>query len=93
MHVCVCVCVCRLDGESLLGDELSVQPQPVQALACEAHQFSHAARVEDERTHHLVQLHEELWENDHRERERDTEFVEFKTALAPSVGSQSVSLD
>lgn len=33
----------------------------MEALACVTHQFCHAAGVEDQRTHHLVQLQEELF--------------------------------
>lgn len=33
----------------------------MEALPCVSHQFCHAAGVEDERTHHLVQFCEELF--------------------------------
>ncbi len=62
MCVCVCVCVCEQSAgnKSSLGTKLCVQAQPVEALPCVTHQFCHAAGVEDQRTHHFVQLQEEL---------------------------------
>lgn len=46
--------------ESVLGDELSVQPQPMEALTCVVDQFSHTTGVKDERTHRFIQLTEKL---------------------------------
>lgn len=51
--------VCVSVGDALL-DEFGVVPEPFQALPREAHQFSHATGVEDQRAHRLVQLAEEL---------------------------------
>lgn len=45
----------------VLGNEFGVEPQPVQALPSVAHQFCHAAGVEDEGTHHFVQFEEEVF--------------------------------
>ena len=41
----------------------------MEALPCVSHQFCHAAGVEDQRTHHFVQLQEEVWEEEDREKE------------------------
>lgn len=43
------------------GNEFGVEPQPVQALPSVAHQFGHAAGVEDEGTHHFVQFEKEVF--------------------------------
>lgn len=45
----------------VLGNEFGVEPQPVQALPSVAHQFGHAAGVEDEGTHHFVQFKKEVF--------------------------------
>lgn len=63
--VWVCVWKQRAGSESLLGNKLCVQAQPVKALPCVTHQFCHGAGVEDQGTHHLVQLQEEVWEIRH----------------------------
>lgn len=73
VSVCQTWCCCEVKGcvcwrkkqceesRSSLGNELSVEPQPVEALPSVTHQFCHAAGVEDQRTHHFVQFKEEVW--------------------------------
>ena len=61
-QVWVCVRKQRAGGEPSLGNSFSVQAQPVEALSRVTHHFCHAAGVEDQRTHHFVQLWEKVWQ-------------------------------
>lgn len=47
----------------VLGGVFRIQAQPVEALSRVTHEFCHAAGVEDQRTHHFVQLQEEICKN------------------------------
>lgn len=59
----------RVQGSSVqgvgpaLGGVFSIQAQPVEPLPCVTHKFCHAAGVEDQRTHHFVQLQEKICKN------------------------------